>query len=229
MSDMNHERFEDLKDAYALGALPEDERRAMEAYLEAHPELRSEVEELSTLSNLLAFSPEEHEPPPELRENILRAVAAETEEPAEARPALWESLRARLSAQRLALGGAAILLVALLSWNIALQAGDRNLQTFELQGSGPADEVRAEVVEMDEGKFVLVAENMPPMPEDKTMQIWVIEDGKPKPGRTFRPEDGLAAAPVGMPLQGADAVAVTVEPAGGSEQPTTDPVLQAKL
>ena len=40
MSEMNNERFEDLKDAYVLDALPEEERRSFEEYLAAHPERR---------------------------------------------------------------------------------------------------------------------------------------------------------------------------------------------
>jgi anti-sigma factor RsiW len=38
MSEMNDEIFEDLQDAYVLGALPEEERRGFEEYLAAHPE-----------------------------------------------------------------------------------------------------------------------------------------------------------------------------------------------
>lgn len=226
---MNRKKFEELKEAYALGALPQDEQRQMEEYLAEHPDLRPEIEELTTLSNLLAFSPAEYEPPQTLRRNIMDAVEAEAGERGTEGQSTLQRLRSYLSMQRLALGAAAAVLVALLSWNISLQAGNSGLQSYELQGSGPAEEIQAEVVEMEENKFVLVAENMPSMPEDQTMQIWVIEDGEPKPGGTFRPKDGLAAAPVTKSLQGADAVAVTVEPAGGSDQPTSDPVLETNL
>jgi anti-sigma factor RsiW len=43
MSEMNNERFEDLKDAYVLGALPEEERLSFEDYLATHPEDRKSV------------------------------------------------------------------------------------------------------------------------------------------------------------------------------------------
>ncbi len=226
---MNRERFEELKEAYALGALPESEKREMEEYLAAHPDLRSEVEELSALSNLLAFAPPEQEPPPALRRSIMSAVEAEAGQRDTGGQSLLQRLRSYLSIQRLALGAAAVALVALLSWNVALQMGDGGVQSYRLQGSGPAEEVQAEVIEIEEDRFVLVAENMPSMPEDQTCQIWVIEDGEPKPAGTFRPDDGLAATPVTEPLQGAEAVAVTVEPAGGSDQPTNDPILQTEL
>ena len=47
------ERFEDLKEAYALGALSEEERREVEEYLRTYPELRAEVDDLKSVANLL--------------------------------------------------------------------------------------------------------------------------------------------------------------------------------
>jgi anti-sigma factor RsiW len=59
MSDERHnpgrERFEDLKEAYALGALSEEERWEIEDYLGTHPELRAEVDELRSVANLRWF------------------------------------------------------------------------------------------------------------------------------------------------------------------------------
>jgi hypothetical protein len=42
-SEPRRERFDDLKEAYALGALSEEERQEVEDYLMRHPELRAEV------------------------------------------------------------------------------------------------------------------------------------------------------------------------------------------
>jgi anti-sigma factor RsiW len=59
MSDERHnpgrERFDDLKEAYALGALSEEERREVEDYLITHPELRAEVDDLRSVANLRWF------------------------------------------------------------------------------------------------------------------------------------------------------------------------------
>src|SRR5919107_3727505 len=77
MSEMNHERFEDLKDAYVLGALPEEERLSFEDYLAAHPERQAEIDELSAVAGLMAFAPHEQEPPPELRRRVMEVVEAE--------------------------------------------------------------------------------------------------------------------------------------------------------
>ena len=45
------ERFDDLKEAYALGALSEEERQEVEDYLMTHPELRAEVDDLRSIAN----------------------------------------------------------------------------------------------------------------------------------------------------------------------------------
>lgn len=72
--------YEESKAAYALRALPEDERVAFEEYLSDHPELREEVERLISLANLLALVHEEHDPPPHLRDNLLSQIEREESE-----------------------------------------------------------------------------------------------------------------------------------------------------
>ncbi len=74
-----------------------------------------------------------------------------------------------------------------------------------------------------------MAEDMPSVPENKTFQIWVIENGVPKPGGLFETGEEWVVTSVETPLDGADIIAVTVEPEGGSPQPTTDPMLTARL
>ena len=78
---MDHERFDELKDAFVLGALPEEERREFEEYLAENPDRQAEIDELSTIAGLLALSPEEQEPPPELRRRILDVVEVEAGHP----------------------------------------------------------------------------------------------------------------------------------------------------
>ncbi len=232
MNGMDHGRFEELKDAYVLGALSETERQEFEEYLASHPERRAEVEELGAVAGLLALSPQEHEPPPQLRSRILEAVGGEATHAAEDRRSAW--IGELLKVRNLALGVAALLVIGLFSWSMLLREEVQDLQasqqrTIVLEGSGVAEEARAEVVVLESGRAVLMAENMPPVPEDRTMQIWVIEDDNPEPGGLFEPDDKMVAAAITHPLRGADAIAVTVEPDGGSRKPTSHPMLTAKL
>ncbi len=241
MNGMDDRRFEELKDAYVLDALPEEECREFEEYLAVHPERQAEIEELGTVAGLLALSPQEHEPPPQLRGRIMDAVGAEAVHPAESRQSWLTRLRELLGPRNLALGAAALLVIGLFSWNMLLQGEVQDLQgraedlqasqdaTIALQGSGTAEEARAEVVTLEGGRAVLMAENMPSVPEDKTYQIWVIEDDVPKPSGLFEPSEGSVAAVVEHPIDETDALAVTVEPQGGSPKPTSDPVLAAEV
>jgi anti-sigma-K factor RskA len=240
---MDHERFDELKGAFVLGALPEGERRELEEYLAAHPERQAEIDELSTVAGLLALSPQEQEPPPELRRSIMGVVEAEAEHPrAEPRESGLARIREFLGARTLALGAAALLVIGLFSWNMLLQGELDELQSqangppapqagrlVALHGSGAAQQARVEVVILKDQRAVLMAEDMPPVAEDKTFEIWVIENDVPKPSGLFEPNEGPVAVALKNPVEGADAIAISVEPKGGSSQPTTDPMLTARL
>jgi len=239
MSGMDHARFDELKDAFVLGALPDEERREFEEYLAEHPERQAEIDELGTVAGLLALFPQEQEPPPELRRRIMGVVEAEADRP-RAEPRSWPArMRESLGVRGLALGAAALLVIGLFSWNLILQREIQDLQEqaqrpqdsrmVELTGPGVAHGARAEVMILHNERAVLMAEDMPPVPEEKTLQIWVIEDRVPKSGGLFEPKDEEAIVVVEAPLDGADAIAISVEPEGGSAKPTTDPMLAAKL
>lgn len=255
MSEMNNERFEDLKDAYVLDALPEEERRSFEEYLAAHPERQAEIDELGALAGLLAFSPEEHEPTPELRERIMEVVEAEAAPRRERRGSVFAGLAGYIGARGLAFGAAALLLIGLLSWNLLLQGQVEDLQgqvqnsqsqvenlqaqvrdaqaqqtqTVKLSGTWVDQGAEAEVASISDDRIVLVADDLPSVPEGQTCQIWVIKGDEPEPSGLFEPGATETAAPITTPIKKGDTIAVTVEPAGGSDLPTTDPVLSAEL
>ncbi len=237
---MDHERFEELKDAYVLGALPEEERDEFERYLAAHPERQAEVDELGAFANLLAISPQQQEPPPELRRRVMEVVEAEAAPRRARRRTVFAGLREYLDARTIALGAAAVLVIGLLSWNVLLQEQVQDLsvqveeaqaegRTIALEGTWAQQGASAEVAAIDENRVILIAENMPSVPEDRTLQIWVIHDDVPTPSGLFDPEGNMTAAAVTTSIEKADAIAVTVEPAGGSEKPTSDPVLLTEL
>jgi anti-sigma-K factor RskA len=102
-------------------------------------------------------------------------------------------------------------------------------QTIKLKGSWAEQGAIAEVASMKKNQIILVARNMPSVPEDKTCQIWVIKGDVPKSSGLFQPDGNGTATPISNSIRKADVIAVTVEPAGGSEQPTSDPVLLAEL
>ena len=139
MNGMDHLRFEELKDAYVLGALLEEERREFEEYLASHPERQAEIGELGTVAGLLALSPHEQDPPPELRSRIMEVVEAEAVPPRVSRRSWLAMMREFLRIRNLALGAAALLVVGLVSWNMILQGEMQDLQG-RIQGMQAAEE-----------------------------------------------------------------------------------------
>ncbi len=248
---MNQARFEELKEAYVLGALPDDERRVFEEYLRDHPEHQAEVDELSGLAGLLALSTHEMEPPPHLRRNLMAVVESEARlshsaTRREARRSVLERLSGLFTAQRFALGAAALAVVGLLSWNLVLQGTVDDLEgevaksenvrpqpsgseTVKLKGSAATQDARVELVRLEDQRTILVAQNLPPIEQGRTYQLWVIDGDNPKPSSTFKTGDNLISTPVRSSLEGADTVAITIEPAGGSQAPTSTPMMSAKL
>ena len=245
MSPMDDKSFEDLKDAYALGALPDDERATVEAYLALHPERQAEIDDMVGIAGLLALAPPEQEPSADLRRKVMQVVESEAAVPraAESPRSSWFGWLGGF--RNVALGAAAVLVVGLLSWNVLLQADVQDLrgQVEEARSANEAQETReialggawaeqgarAEVTALKDDRAILVVEDMPSMPEDRTGQVWVIHDDKPQPSGLLDPSGNMAATAITTPLRGADAIAVTIEPAGGSDEPTSDPVLVREL
>ena len=102
--------------------------------------------------------------------------------------------------------------------------------SYALEGTGAAQEVQGEVVRLGDERAVLVAEDLPSPPEGETYQAWIMREDVPEPAGHFEPnEAGVAATPIEGFIDGADAVAVTLELADGSSSPTSDPLMTANV
>jgi anti-sigma-K factor RskA len=78
---------------------------------------------------------------------------------------------------------------------------------------------------------VFIGASLPRIDADKTFELWVIPaKGNPVPAGVFRSQPDATAVFVRPgPVDNAAAIAVTVEPEGGSPQPTTTPFIVAKI
>jgi anti-sigma-K factor RskA len=76
------------------------------------------------------------------------------------------------------------------------------------------------------GRSAVVVDGMTSLPGDQTYELWYINDDGAVPAGTF---DASSDAPATHVLKGemnaGDTVGITVEPAGGSSSPTSDPVV----
>lgn len=101
-------------------------------------------------------------------------------------------------------------------------ASDVRTQTASL-----ADGTRATLLwSMEQGEAAFVFEGLAALDAQQVYQAWLMPaDGDPIPAGTFAGGDGSVVHELDGTLTQGEAVAITVEPAGGSEQPTTQPLL----
>lgn len=230
MKDRTHEDLKSNIAPYVLGALPSDEIQVMRAHLTSCDECRAEVDELSKTAESLALSVQPVDPPAGFTQKVLDRVAEERAEAATPGPAV----RSRRPLLAFLAAGLAVLAVVLGA--ITLDArGDaeanQRIATALLEGSegmemrGEAG-VEAKVVPGQDGA-VFVATGLDDLPDDRTYQLWFLKDGTMVSAGVFDVSDGVAVLRTPRSPDGFDAAAVTVEPSGGSRQPTTDPVIDS--
>ncbi len=87
------------------------------------------------------------------------------------------------------------------------------------------------VVSMDADEAMVMADGVVAPGEGKVYQTWAYDaQGNPSPAGTWAPDGtGHVAALVDTGLTGCTALSVTVEPVGGSAQPTSEPLAMVQL
>ena len=232
-----------LAGAYAVDALDPGERAEFETHLAGCPECTEEVRGLQATAARLA-SAEAVVPPSALRASVLAAVAGtEQERPvAEVVPLDRERDRDRRRVRVLAVAAAVLAVVAVGLGALLVQArsdrsalaarqqqlteviaaADARTSSGVVAGGGRA----AVVVSDSRQQAAFVGAGLAAPSSGHVYELWFIgSDGKAVPAGTFDPGPGGNAAVLmeGDPA-GAAVVGVTVEPDGGSAQPTTKPV-----
>ena len=101
-------------------------------------------------------------------------------------------------------------------------ANDSQRVNTEIDGGGSATLMWSE--ELATSAFI--AEGLQELASDKTYELWYIGSEGPRSAGTFNVDkDGNAWRVLDGELQSGDVIGVTIEPLGGSESPTTDPVV----
>jgi anti-sigma-K factor RskA len=224
--------------SYVLGALPDDEHRSFAAHLETCEECRRSVAELQVAVDALPLATVQLQPPPELKDRIMVVVRSEAELQRAAAEGPAPAPRKRrwrgrfLGLAPLPAAAAASLLVAVVvAGAIALSGGDdtRTVQGQVLVASAPA--ARA-ALELSDDETRLTVSGMPAPPAGKVYQVWLKPPAQaPKPTRALFRVDARGDADVEIQsgrLKGIEQVLVTAEPDGGSQEPTSDPVIAAR-
>ena len=248
----------ELLGAWALDAVDDFERAAVERAIASDQELAAEARELRETVSRLAEG-DAQEPPPQLREAVLAQIheeASGVEDHAPDQRAIAEQrdelakIRRHRRWQALAAAAAVIVAVAI-PVGIAIDQADRaeqaELQAEETQqradqSQQQADQIAdalmdpsAEVVGEDlpdgsravavlgEDSALFTARGMTELP-DQDYQLWTLQGEEATSAGVLEWEDGELTAHV-EEFPADAALAVTAEPVGGSEQPTSDPLV----
>ncbi|WP_415947958.1 anti-sigma factor domain-containing protein [Streptomyces sp. KLOTTS4A1] len=244
---MNTTDLHTLTGAYAMDALPEAERAAFERHLSGCEACTRETAELTATSARLGLAVSVT-PRPELRDEVLRRITTVRQEtPREAGAATsvpWSAARrtilsrwalAACVAAAVAFGGTAV-------WQYeraedALDQARQASRTAErVSAVLAAPDARSGSAKLGEGatgtvvvsrsqdKAVFVVSGMAPPPEGKTYQLWFDDDGSMRSAGLMEPGRSEQTVLMSGAVSGASGMGITVEPAGGSEQPTSAPV-----
>ena len=221
----DHRHFEEELAAYVIGNLEGADRIAFEAHLDQCERCRRDHDRLAPAAGVLAASVPQLDPPRRLRRRTLAAARSQwaTGEGARRQP-LGVPQRAALAAGLAAVVAAVAIAVGSLGGE-----GSNRTSTVAVQPTDArAAKVAGELVVRDDTATLEVA-RMPRLPASQVYEAWTQRDGEIAPSGTFIVDrNGLGATTI-PDLRDADRVMVTREPRGGSQQPTTAPLLQAVL
>lgn len=236
-----------LTGAYALHALPDDERNAFERHLSACEACSQEVREFTETAARLGLAVS-RPPSAGLRDRVLREIGTVRQEPPShgrtdrtagagdrARRRTTSYLLAACVAAAAALGGVAVWQnqVAQDARQEANRAEERNEQVAQVlsapdaktsSGSLAGGARGTVVVSRSTDRAVFLASGMERPPAGKVYQLWFDEDGTMRSAGLMDPAATDGAVLMDGPVGEASGMGITVEPSGGSEQPTSAPL-----
>ncbi len=238
--------------AYALNALSPAERDEFEVEMAGSEQLRGEVTELMDTAVELGLSVAPVDPPASLRANLLAAIESTPQlpsvveptsvvEPVETRAELkararWSSPLARLGAV-----AAAVALIAGLGFTVraGVQAQSDMATASQINEIQAADDYQRSVVNLDGGgtatvvwassleRSALIVDGLTGLPAGSTYELWYMDAaGAATPAGTFSVNDkGSRSIVLTGVMHLGDTIGLTVEPSGGSDEPTSAPII----
>ena len=220
MADDVHE----LSALYALDVLSGEERARFEEHLDECDRCRADLAGLRDAASSLAFAVEGPPPPPELRERIIDAARAERQNvvPFRGRRSFAVSVAAAAAVAASAAAVALGVWAASLHKSLAHERATISVITDPRARHVPLHGASGQLVIAPSGDAVLSVE-LPRLPKGKTYEAWVA-DPSVRPAGVFSGRTTRLRVRVHRGAQ----VLVSVERAGGSDAPTTTPIVSAR-
>ncbi|GAA2305499.1 anti-sigma factor [Streptomyces kunmingensis] len=235
-----------LTGAYALHALDPDEQAEFERHLAACPACAQEVRELSATAARLG-SALTLVPPDGFKESVLRRIDSVRQEPprTSAGPAAAGASRRGRTVSNWALAACLAAVAALGATTVWQHLEARDARQDARQAQQATDQVAdvlaapdartrsarladgasgTVVVSEERDKAVFVAASMARPPSGKVYQLWFDDDGTMRPAGLMDPGRTAQTVLMDGAVGDASGMGVTVEPAGGSRHPTSQPV-----
>jgi len=238
------DELRDLLPSYVIGATTGEETARVQILLQKCPEVAAEAGDYAQITIGLLETVDAIEPPANLRNRILEQAMAE--------PPVQENLPdadriIKFSPWWAAAALFIILLATNLYWaanNFATQNELQDLQTqreiiytllsdgqfqqFELLSSDDNDTVLARLLwNTENNELAVFATNLPGLTSEQAYQVWLLNDDAVDSAGLLQIDSNNHAFLIIAPdtdLTGYTTVAISVEPASGSELPTNAPI-----
>jgi anti-sigma-K factor RskA len=230
----------DLLPAYVLGGLDAEEASRVEEHLSSCLICRDESNAFQTAADQLSFAAPEAVPSSDLKDRLMQRVQAtrpQPRTPAQIPSRSW--LERLLPVWSLA---SLFLIFVLAGFNLFLWQRLNRLEVITSPGGMRAVSLHAQdaasratgfvLISADGDSGALVVDGLPPLGESQQYQLWLIRDGERTSGAVFSTDErsyGGTRIRAPSSLLAYSAVEITIEPSGGSSQPTGDDVLGGPL
>jgi anti-sigma factor RsiW len=237
-----------LSGVYALDALTGPQFDRFERHLHRCPACDSEVRDFRETAARLALAVAAT-PPAEFRPRVRAAVAVTRQDPPltprTARRLGWPGRELRVP--RLATALAAVAVVVAIALGVVAAVTQHRLTQAQAQAHSVAAVLAAPdarltartttaggtvtvVSAQSRHAMVISAAGLPGLAGGQVYEVWFMAPGRIREaGLLPEPATGRTAPVLASGLSSADRIGVTVEPAGGTRQPTTTPILVMTL
>ena len=235
----------DLLPAYALDCLDEDEAVYVSEHLATCAECNSELEVYQVIADNLPLAVPLVDPPAVMKDRLMERIQSgssrgvsqpqpDTQQKPRPRNLFWMSPVLAFASL--------VIILALIGSNIYMWSRMKQLNTaypqpvmqiVNLQGTQDMPQATGMIVISQDGDHgTLVVDHLKPLAQNRQYQLWLIVNGDRTSGGVFSVDgEGYGSLWVNspQPLKDYASFGVTIEPNGGSSDPTGEKVLGGNL